>query len=120
MHKQRSIYFVIVAIILALGVCATWGTTSAANSNAPRPKATATPTVTPTPSGPTPTPGPTSTPLPSAPNVSTTELTSGWSLISANNVTDAGTAISQTGYNAASWYPITVPSTVLAGLVANN
>jgi exo-1,4-beta-D-glucosaminidase len=46
-------------------------------------------------------------------------LTQGWSLISANNVTDSGVTISQPGYAVSSWYPITVPSTVLAGLVAN-
>ena len=54
------------------------------------------------------------------PNVTSTELTSGWALKSANNVTDPGATISQPGYNASSWYPITIPSTVLAGLVANN
>jgi len=47
-------------------------------------------------------------------------LTSGWSLRSANNVTDPGTTISTVGYNVSAWYPITVPSTVMAGLVANN
>jgi exo-1,4-beta-D-glucosaminidase len=55
-----------------------------------------------------------------APTVSSTELAQGWSLISANNVTDKGATISQTDYNVSTWYPITVPSTVLAGLVANN
>ena len=35
-------------------------------------------------------------------------------------MTDPGTIISTVGYNVASWYPITVPSTVMAGLVANN
>jgi len=82
---------------------------------------TATPTVgaTNTPSGPTPTPGPTQTPGP-VPTISSTELTSGWSLRSANNVTDPGTTISTVGYNVSAWYPITVPSTIMAGLVANN
>jgi exo-1,4-beta-D-glucosaminidase len=55
-----------------------------------------------------------------AATVSSTELTSGWSLRSANNVTDTGPTISQPGYSTTGWYPITVPSTVLAGLVANN
>jgi exo-1,4-beta-D-glucosaminidase len=55
-----------------------------------------------------------------AATVSSTELTSGWSLRSANNVTDTGATISQPGYSTTGWYPITVPSTVLAGLVANN
>ncbi|HCU51741.1 MAG TPA: hypothetical protein DGG94_18405, partial [Micromonosporaceae bacterium] len=49
-----------------------------------------------------------------------TELTTGWALRSANNVSDTGTVISQPGYNAGAWSPITLPSTVLAGLVANN
>src|ERR671926_21092 len=55
-----------------------------------------------------------------AATVSSTELTSGWSLRSASNVTDTGATISQPGYATTGWYPITVPSTVLAGLVANN
>ncbi len=67
---------------------------------------TATPTVTPT-SG-------------AGPTVSSAELTSGWALVSANNVTDPGATISQPGYGASSWYPVTLPSTVMAGLVANN
>src|SRR5947209_2451468 len=52
--------------------------------------------------------------------VSSTELTSGWSLRSASNLADTGATISQPGYSTTGWYPITVPSTVLAGLVANN
>src|SRR3989440_3302341 len=55
-----------------------------------------------------------------AATVSSTELTSGWSLRSASNVTDTGATISQPGYSTTGWYPITVPSTVLGGLVANN
>src|SRR5437588_280235 len=55
-----------------------------------------------------------------AATVSSTELTSGWSLRSATNVTDTGATISQPGHPTTGWYPITVPSTVLAGLVANN
>jgi exo-1,4-beta-D-glucosaminidase len=68
---------------------------------------------------PRPTPTPTPTPAP-APTVGSTELSQGWALLSANSVTDGGAAISQVGYNASSWYPISLPSTVLAGLVANN
>ncbi len=67
---------------------------------------TATPTITPT--------------AGAGPLVSSTELTSGWALVSANNVSDAGTTISQPGYGVSSWYPVTIPSTVMAGLVANN
>ena len=40
-------------------------------------------------------------------------------MISSVKVTDGGAAISQAGYDAAKWYPIAVPSTVMAGLVAN-
>src|SRR2546422_565530 len=54
-----------------------------------------------------------------AATVGSTELTSA-QLRSAANVSDGGAAISQVGYAAAGWYPITLPSTVLAGLVANN
>src|SRR5262245_2265226 len=53
------------------------------------------------------------------PTVSSTELKAGWSLRSASDVTDPGSAISQPGYGTAGWYPVTLPSTVLAGLVAN-
>src|ERR671931_928200 len=55
-----------------------------------------------------------------AATVSSTELTSGWSLRSATNFTDTGATISQPGYSTTGWYSITAPSTVLAGLVANN
>ena len=54
-----------------------------------------------------------------AATVGSTELTNA-QLRSAANVADGGAAISQPGYGAAGWYPITLPSTVLAGLVANN
>jgi|GEM_PF-122556 len=101
-------------------------TNTPTNTNTPGPTATNTNTNTPVP--PTDTPTRTNTPLPPTntptagpgPNVTSTELTSGWSLKSALNVTDPGTTISQPGYNVASWYPITIPSTVMAGLVANN
>jgi exo-1,4-beta-D-glucosaminidase len=52
--------------------------------------------------------------------VGSTELTSGWALRSATGVTDTGAAISHVGYSTSGWYPVTLPSTVLAGLVANN
>ena len=121
MARQNRLYLVL-ALLMALILvfsAGSWGKASAA----PKPTATrtATRTLTPTntPTGPTPTP--TNTPTPGAPPaVSSTELTSGFSLKSANNVTDPGTTISQPGYNVASWYPITLPSTVMAGLVANN
>jgi len=48
-----------------------------------------------------------------------TELRQGWALRSQTGFADGGPAISQPGYNTAGWYPITLPSTVMAGLVAN-
>jgi exo-1,4-beta-D-glucosaminidase len=118
MKRQNHLFMILTTVlVLAFMLSMLGGTASASSPNAPKPTKTATPTN--TPSGPTPTAGPTQTPGP-APTVTSTELTTGWSLISANNTTDTGATISQTGYNTASWYPITVPSTVLAGLVANN
>src|SRR5256714_8637650 len=55
-----------------------------------------------------------------AATVSSTELKAGWALRSATNVTDTGATISQPGYATTGWYPISLPTTVLAGLVANN
>ncbi len=55
-----------------------------------------------------------------AATIGSTELSTGWALRSANNVTDTGATISQVGYNTSAWSPVTLPSTVLAGLVANN
>src|ERR1044071_7949365 len=109
-----ALVFAVVMTILVANVMQA----SASNPLAPKTRtptpggATSTPTLTPT-SGPTQTPGP-------APTVSSTELTSGFSLRSATNVTDPGSTISTVGYNVAAWYPITVPSTVMASLVANN
>jgi exo-1,4-beta-D-glucosaminidase len=56
----------------------------------------------------------------SAATVGSTELTSGWALRTAAGLADTGATISQVGYPAAGWSPVTLPSTVLAGLVANN
>src|SRR5271154_5431620 len=50
---------------------------------------------------------------------STIELTKDWSLICATNIADDGEIISTANYNSSKWYPITIPSTVMAGLVAN-
>lgn len=49
----------------------------------------------------------------------TTELSSGWTLRTQTGLADGGAVISQPGYNTAGWYPISVPSTVMAGLVTN-
>src|SRR4051794_8981797 len=51
---------------------------------------------------------------------STTGLSQGWALRSATGLTDSGTTISRVGYATSGWYPVTLPTTVLAGLVANN
>src|SRR4029077_10425497 len=51
---------------------------------------------------------------------STTALSQGWALRSATGLADSGTTISRVGYATSGWYPVTLPSTVLAGLVANN
>src|SRR5258706_1010355 len=119
MKKQNTFRMILVCALVLVVLVANANQASASVNPAPKTK-TPTPTVaTSTPSGPTPTPGPTQTPGP-LPTVSSTELTSGFSLKSANNVTDPGTTISMVGYNVTSWYPITVPSTVMAGLVANN
>jgi exo-1,4-beta-D-glucosaminidase len=47
------------------------------------------------------------------------ELSAGWALRTQTGLADSGAVISQAGYNVAGWYPITVPSTVMAGLVTN-
>jgi exo-1,4-beta-D-glucosaminidase len=46
-------------------------------------------------------------------------LRDNWSIQSSANLTDDGKIISQTGYAAKDWYPTSVPTTVLAALVAN-
>jgi len=83
-------------------------------TNTPTPTRTSTGTATTTP---TPTVTPTSG---VGPLVSSVELAQGWALVSANTVSDPGATISQPGYGVSSWYPVTIPSTVLAGLIANN
>jgi exo-1,4-beta-D-glucosaminidase len=55
-----------------------------------------------------------------AATVGSAELRSGWALRSATGTADTGAAISQVGYTTAGWNPVTLPSTVLAGLVADN
>ena len=55
-----------------------------------------------------------------AATVGSTTLTTGWALRSATGLADTGGTISQVGYGTTGWYPVTLPSTVLAGLVADN
>src|ERR1051325_3564264 len=114
MRKQKGLFMILTTVlVLAFMLSILGGSASASSPMAPKTK-----TPTPTMIGPTPTAGPTQTPGP-APTPISTELTQVCSLISANNVADTGATISQPVYNVSSWYPITVPSTVLAGLVAN-
>ncbi len=42
-----------------------------------------------------------------------------WQMQSATKVTGTGGALSQPGYTAADWYKVSVPTTIIAGLLAN-
>jgi exo-1,4-beta-D-glucosaminidase len=53
------------------------------------------------------------------PGGNTIVLHDNWSIRSSANLTDGGKVISQPSYATKGWYPTTVPSTVLAALVAN-
>src|SRR5689334_21319513 len=46
-------------------------------------------------------------------------LADGWTLQSSDAVNETGDRFSRADYQPARWYPVTVPCTVLAGLVAN-
>lgn len=46
-------------------------------------------------------------------------LNENWSIKSSEDLTVGGEIISASGYDAEDWYPVSVPSTVLAGLVEN-
>jgi len=46
-------------------------------------------------------------------------LLGGWAIQASAAVSHAGGTISQPGYATGAWFPVTVPTTVLAGLVAN-
>src|ERR1044071_5984080 len=97
MKKQKPLFMILTAVVvLAFMLSIAGGSANASSPSAPKPK-TPTPTLTST--GPTPTLTATPTPGSGAPIVSSTELTQGWSLRSANNVTDTGSNISQPGYN---------------------
>src|SRR6266700_4207642 len=85
MQKQNRLFIISTAVLVLVFVLSMMGGSASASSpNAPRTK---TPTPSPTSSGPTPTAGPTQTPGP-APTISSTDLTNGWSLISAYNITN--------------------------------
>ena len=47
-------------------------------------------------------------------------LTQGWAIQSSADVREGGAAVSTVGYKVEDWYPTTVPSTVLAALVAQH
>jgi len=47
-------------------------------------------------------------------------LTQGWAIQSSADVREGGAAVSTVGYRVEDWYPATVPSTVLAALVAQH
>ena len=57
--------------------------------------------------------------LPPPPQPSRLPLSAGWTLQSSAKVAGAGADISQPGYTTRGWYPATVPTTVLAALVAH-
>ena len=59
-------------------------------------------------------------PSPRPATIEATELTDGWSLRTADEVTDPGDAIATVGYPTTGWHPVTLPSTVLGGLVADD
>jgi exo-1,4-beta-D-glucosaminidase len=50
---------------------------------------------------------------------SRTSVDEGWSIQSSADVHGGGSAISTPGFSTKGWFPVTLPSTVLAGLVAN-
>ena len=52
-------------------------------------------------------------------DVSKVPLSDGWSLQSSTRVAETGEALSQPSFKAHDWYPVTVPSTVVAALVKN-
>src|SRR4026207_1254169 len=45
--------------------------------------------------------------------IGTTELTGGWALRAADEVSDPGDSIATVGYPTTGWHPVTLPSTVL-------
>jgi len=49
----------------------------------------------------------------------TSDLTSGWAIQSSAKVPDSGAAISQPGYAASGWLPLSKPETLMAGLLEN-
>jgi exo-1,4-beta-D-glucosaminidase len=50
---------------------------------------------------------------------SRTSLDAGWAIRSSTDVHATPAAISRPGFSTASWYPVTLPSTVLGALVAD-
>ena len=54
------------------------------------------------------------------PAVFNQQLTEGWSIASSEGMESTGDIISQPGFDVSKWYKTTVPSTVMAALIANN
>jgi exo-1,4-beta-D-glucosaminidase len=46
-------------------------------------------------------------------------LKDGWQMQSSTNITDDGASISRSGFKTITWYKVSVPTTVIAGLLAN-
>jgi exo-1,4-beta-D-glucosaminidase len=55
-----------------------------------------------------------------APVVFNQQLKEGWSISSSGDVAETGDIISRSGFDVSKWYKTTVPSTVMAALIANN
>ncbi len=47
-------------------------------------------------------------------------LAAGWTLQSSSQVPQAGSVVSTTSYQPQGWYPVTLPASVIAGLLQNN
>jgi exo-1,4-beta-D-glucosaminidase len=54
-----------------------------------------------------------------APSVYNRELKEGWNIASSKDVEQTGDIISKSGFDASKWYKTTVPSTVMAALIAD-
>jgi len=55
-----------------------------------------------------------------APTVFNQQLRDGWNIASSEELQSGGDIISQPGFDVSKWYKTTVPSTVMAALIANN
>ena len=46
-------------------------------------------------------------------------LRDGWQMQSSTQVAEAGASLSQAGYKTSGWYKVSVPTTIIAGLLSN-